>query len=115
MKIHYSNPHQLPLEAAGDAVFHADPAELLHISQFLSLNTPETPATHHFLNADTISLLPQGAIVVNTARGGLVKGQDVAVEDSPGPYVGRHALVRRGARRDRRGNQVLEESCRRGR
>lgn len=62
MEIHYSNPHQLPLETAGHAVFHADPAALLKVSQFLSLNAPETPATHHFLNAKTISLLPQGAI-----------------------------------------------------
>ena len=77
MKIHYSNPHQLPEEAAGDAVFHADPAELLKVSQFLSLNAPQTPATYHFLNAKTISLLPQGAIVVNTARGGLIKDDDL--------------------------------------
>ena len=62
---------------AGDAVFHADPLELLRVSQFLSLNAPETPATHHFLNAKTISLLPQGAIVVNTARGGLIKDEDL--------------------------------------
>lgn len=71
MKIHYSNPHQLPEEMAGGAVFHADPFELLKVSYFLSLNAPETDPTHHFLNAKTISLLPQGAIVVNTARGGL--------------------------------------------
>lgn len=77
MEIHYSNPHQLPLEIEGDAVFHADPAALLKVSQFLSLNAPETPATHHFLNAETISLLPQGAIVVNTARGSLVKDDDL--------------------------------------
>lgn len=77
MKIHYSNPHQLPEEAAGDAVFHADPAELLKVSQFFSLNAPQTPTTHHFLNAKTISLLPQGAIVVNTARGGLIKDDDL--------------------------------------
>jgi lactate dehydrogenase-like 2-hydroxyacid dehydrogenase len=62
---------------AGDAIFHADPVELLKVSQFLSLNAPETPATHHFLNATTISLLPQGAIVVNTARGGLIKDEDL--------------------------------------
>jgi lactate dehydrogenase-like 2-hydroxyacid dehydrogenase len=77
MKIHYSDPHQLPEEMAGDAIFHADPVELLKVSQFLSLNAPETPATHHFLNATTISLLPQGAIVVNTARGGLIKDEDL--------------------------------------
>lgn len=77
MKIHYSNPHPLPAETAGDAVFHADPLELLGVSQFLSLNAPETEKTHHFLNARTIALLPQGAIVVNTARGGLVVDEDL--------------------------------------
>src|SRR6202050_732964 len=29
MRIHYSNVHQLPEERAGDAIFHADPLELL--------------------------------------------------------------------------------------
>src|ERR1700685_1977084 len=77
MKIHYSNPHQVPAEKAGDAVFHADPLELVKVSQFLSLNAPETPTTHHFLNAKTIALLPEHAIVVNTARGGLIKDDDL--------------------------------------
>jgi lactate dehydrogenase-like 2-hydroxyacid dehydrogenase len=77
MRIHYSNRHELPEETAEDAAFHDDPAELLRASHFLSLNAPETPATHHFLNAKTISLLPPGAIVVNTARGGLIKDEDL--------------------------------------
>lgn len=77
MRIHYSDPHQQSEEKVGDAVFHADPLELLGVSQFLSLNAPETEKTHHFLNAKTIALLPQGAIVVNTARGGLVVDDDL--------------------------------------
>jgi len=77
MKIHYSDPHQLPEEKAGDALFHPDPVELLKVSQFLSLHAPETGATRHFLNAKTISLLPQGAIVVNAARGGLINDEDL--------------------------------------
>src|SRR6202040_2884433 len=77
MKIHYSNVQQLDEEKAGDAVFHDDPLELLRVSQFLSLHAPETPETHHFLNAKTIALLPPGAIVVNTARGGLVVDTDL--------------------------------------
>jgi lactate dehydrogenase-like 2-hydroxyacid dehydrogenase len=77
MTIHYSNPKQLPAEKAGAALFHADPFELLKVSQFLSLNAPETPATHHFLNAKTIALLPANAIIVNTARGGLIKDDDL--------------------------------------
>jgi lactate dehydrogenase-like 2-hydroxyacid dehydrogenase len=77
MKIHYCNPQQLPPEKAGDAVFHADPLELMKVSQFLSLNAPATPATHHFLQAKAIALLPEHAIIVNTARGGLIKDDDL--------------------------------------
>lgn len=77
MRIHYSDPHQLPKEKAEDAVFHADPLELLGVSQFLSLHAPETEKTNHFLNAKAIALLPQGAIVINTARGGLIVDDDL--------------------------------------
>jgi len=77
MKIHYYNPIRLPAETVGDAVFHADPLDLLRVSTFLSLHAPESEQTHHFLNAKTIQLLPPGAIVVNTARGGLVVDEDL--------------------------------------
>jgi lactate dehydrogenase-like 2-hydroxyacid dehydrogenase len=77
MKIHYHDRSELPAEVEGDAVYHKDPADLLRVSQFLSLHAPETPQTHHFLNANAISLLPHGAIVVNTARGGLVADEDL--------------------------------------
>lgn len=77
MKIHYSNGSELPAEVAGDAIYHKDPSDLLAASQFLSLHAPETPQTRHFLNSKTISLLPPGAIVVNTARGGLVVDEDL--------------------------------------
>ena len=77
MKIHYYNPDRLPEETVGDAVFHADPLDLLRVSAFLSLNAPESQETHHFLNAKTIQLLPPGAIVVNTARGGLIVDEDL--------------------------------------
>jgi lactate dehydrogenase-like 2-hydroxyacid dehydrogenase len=77
MKIHYCNASKLPGEIAGDAVYYEDPSDLLRVSQFLSLHAPETPQTRHFLNSKTISLLPPGAIVVNTARGGLVVDDDL--------------------------------------
>ena len=77
MKIHYYDTAELPPENAGDAVYHKDPSDLLRVSQFLSLHAPETPQTHHFLNSRAISLLPLGAIVVNTARGGLVVDDDL--------------------------------------
>ena len=77
MKIHYCNGSELPAEIAGDAVYHKDPSDLLGASQFLSLHAPETPQTRHFLDSKAISLLPPSAIVVNTARGGLVVDDDL--------------------------------------
>jgi lactate dehydrogenase-like 2-hydroxyacid dehydrogenase len=77
MKIHYYDTSELPAKIADDAVYHEDPLDLLRVSQFLSLHAPETPETRHFLNARAISFLPHGAIVVNTARGGLVVDDDL--------------------------------------
>ncbi|MGA2696417.1 MAG: D-glycerate dehydrogenase [Terriglobales bacterium] len=77
MKIHYHDNSELPAEIVGDAVYHKDLSDLLRVSQFLSLHAPETPQTHHVLNSKAISLLPPGAIIVNTARGGLVADNDL--------------------------------------
>jgi lactate dehydrogenase-like 2-hydroxyacid dehydrogenase len=77
MKIHYSNNSRLPSHLEGDAIYHQDSRELLRVSPFLTLHAPETPDTRHFLNAQSIGLLPRGAVVVNTARGGLVVDEDL--------------------------------------
>jgi lactate dehydrogenase-like 2-hydroxyacid dehydrogenase len=77
MKIHYSERTRLPAVLEKGAVFHASASDLLRASQFLSLHAPETAETHHFINSKTIDLLPPGAIVINTARGGLVADDDL--------------------------------------
>jgi lactate dehydrogenase-like 2-hydroxyacid dehydrogenase len=77
MSIHYFNPTRLPAALEKDAVFHSSASDLLRVSQFLSLHAPETPETHHFINSRTIDLLPQGAILINAARGGLVVDEDL--------------------------------------
>jgi phosphoglycerate dehydrogenase-like enzyme len=48
--------------------------DMLPQAQFVSVHCPLTPETKHILNADTLSLLPRGAYVVNTARGPCVDG-----------------------------------------
>ncbi len=45
---------------------------LLRRSDVLSLHLPYLPATRHIVDAAALDLLPPGAIVVNTARGGLI-------------------------------------------
>ncbi len=46
--------------------------ELLPTADLISLHLPHTPATHHLINARTIGLMKPGALLVNTARGGLI-------------------------------------------
>ena len=72
MPIHYHNRRRLPPEQEQGATFHADPADLLAVSDFLSINCPSSPETVKFLNAERIAMLPEGAFVVNTARGNIV-------------------------------------------
>jgi len=46
--------------------------ELAHASDVVSLHAPLTPATRSLIDADFLARLRPGAILINTARGGLV-------------------------------------------
>ncbi len=46
--------------------------ELLGESDVITLHVPYMKATHHLINKDTVSKIKRGAILINTARGGLV-------------------------------------------
>ena len=72
MEIHYHNRNRLPAELEQGATYHGDAASMLAQSQFLSINAPASSQTARFLDEQAIAQLPDGAIVVNTARGDLV-------------------------------------------
>ena len=72
MQIHYSNRSRLPADLEKGAIFHDDADDMLPHSDFLSINAPMTPATRKWVNAERIAKLPAGAVIVNTARGGVV-------------------------------------------
>ncbi|MDH3582527.1 MAG: D-glycerate dehydrogenase [Hyphomicrobiales bacterium] len=72
MEIHYHNRHRLEPGREEGAIFHETLEDMLPVCDFLSLNAPNLPATRGLLNAQRIALLPDGAIVINTARGTLV-------------------------------------------
>ncbi|RKE62877.1 phosphoglycerate dehydrogenase [Microbacterium sp. AG238] len=63
----------LPDEAFAQAgVERVDIDELCRRSDVVSLHVPLLPETRHLLDERRLALLPAGAIVVNTARGGLL-------------------------------------------
>jgi lactate dehydrogenase-like 2-hydroxyacid dehydrogenase len=72
MQIHYFNRRRLAPELEGDARYHESVEDLLPHCDFLSIHCPATAETHHLLNRERIALLPDEAIVVNTARGAVV-------------------------------------------
>lgn len=45
---------------------------ILAESDIISLHAPETPKTHHLMNRERLGQMKRGALLVNTARGGLV-------------------------------------------
>ncbi len=72
MEIHYHNRSRLPADLEQGAIFYDNPDDLLANCDVLSLHCPTTPETINFLNAERLARLPDGAIVVNTARGALI-------------------------------------------
>jgi lactate dehydrogenase-like 2-hydroxyacid dehydrogenase len=72
MQIHYSDVQPVAAEDANGATYHRDPEALLPHSDFFTIHTTSNPQTFHFLDTRRIALLPDGAIVVNAARGNII-------------------------------------------
>ena len=72
MEIHYYNRSRLAPDEEQGAVYHQSLESLLPMSDFLSLHCPATPETLDLMNADRLGRLPEGAVLVNAARGALV-------------------------------------------
>ncbi len=72
MDVHYYNRSRLSPEKEKGATYHESLESLLPLSDFLSLHCPATAETKGMMNADRFGQLPDGAVMVNTARGALV-------------------------------------------
>ena len=46
--------------------------ELLQQAEIVTLHCPLMPETHHLINADRLALMPDGVMLINTSRGGLI-------------------------------------------
>lgn len=72
MTILYHNRRQLEGSDDQGATFYARAEDMLPLCDFLALTCPLTDETKHWLNAERIGLLPDRAVVANTARGPVV-------------------------------------------
>ncbi len=72
MEIHYHNRTRLDSALEQNASYHACLDSLLAVSDVLSLHCPVNQDSIGLLNAERIDKLPDGAIVINTARGAVV-------------------------------------------
>lgn len=71
LRVLYTQRTVLAPEASEGAVY-AELDELLAASDFVSLNCPLTPETHHLLDARRLALLGDHAYLINMARGPVV-------------------------------------------
>jgi lactate dehydrogenase-like 2-hydroxyacid dehydrogenase len=72
LRILYHNRRPSPQADALHARYFARLDDMLPLTNILSLHCPMSPETKNLLDARRLALLPKGAYVVNTARGGHV-------------------------------------------
>ncbi|WP_373504476.1 2-hydroxyacid dehydrogenase [Aestuariivirga sp.] len=84
MELHYHSRKPVSGDDEHGARYHARFEDMLPHCDFLSINCASTPETRGIVNAKTISQLPDGAIVVNTARGDIVDDGDLIAALSSG-------------------------------
>ena len=72
MTVLYHGRTRLPPELERGAEYYADFHAMLPHCDFLSIHAPGGPATERLIDARAFSLLPDGAVLVNVARGSLV-------------------------------------------
>ncbi len=51
--------------------------DVLSVSDVVTLHAPYIPSTHHIINVKNIKKLKKGAIIINTARGGLIETEAI--------------------------------------
>jgi D-3-phosphoglycerate dehydrogenase len=84
--VHTTRPDHDFAAAAG--LTYVELAELLARSDYVSVHAPLTAATRYMIDAEAIAKMKPGAILVNTARGGLVQDADLLAALKSGHLAG---------------------------
>jgi len=72
MKIHYYNRKKLTSNLENGAIYHESLKSLIKASNFFSINCPATEETEKIINEKTLSYFPNGAVIINSARGDMI-------------------------------------------
>jgi len=79
MRICYAARHPKPDFERETGAVRVELVRLLGESDVLSLHAPSSPETKGVINAETLAQMKPGAILINTARGDLVREEALAV------------------------------------
>jgi glyoxylate reductase len=74
LTVHYHNRHRLPAEVEGEleATWWENLDAMLARVDFITINCPHTPETHHLINARRFGLMQRQAYIINAARGEII-------------------------------------------
>lgn len=75
-----------------DQVTFVDLDGVLTRSDIVTLHVPLTGETRHLLNRQTLSRMPSGSVLVNTARGGVIESLDLVLEALESEHLSYAAL-----------------------
>ena len=74
ISIHYFNRRRVhpEIEQKLEATYWESLDQMLAHMDLISVNCPQTPETHHLLNAERLDKMQPHAVIVNTARGAII-------------------------------------------
>ncbi|MFD9910187.1 hydroxyacid dehydrogenase [Streptomyces sp. NPDC059063] len=79
-----TDPYVTPARAAALGADLVDLPDLCRASSIITVHAPQLPETRGLLNADMLKLVPDGGVVVNTARGSLIDTEALTRECASG-------------------------------
>ncbi|MFF4016382.1 hydroxyacid dehydrogenase [Streptomyces sp. NPDC001843] len=80
LRVSLSDPYVDEVEATRLGVPLVPLHELLRTSDIVTVHAPQTPETRHLIGARELALMPNGAVLINTARGALVDHDALVTE-----------------------------------
>jgi glyoxylate reductase/D-3-phosphoglycerate dehydrogenase len=85
----YYDPIRLPVEVEADlGVRYFELDQLLRVADAVTIHVPLNARTRHLIDAESLSLMKPSAVLVNTARGGLVDEAALGVALREGRILG---------------------------